>query len=188
MGSQVHDNGWISLDVPAEWEGRARAIRAERDQQYGNIYPERETDARWVGELGEIAFRSWLNHRGCHDFQWIQDDAAGKPDFILGRDVTVGVQTVKRKVAPRAGYTMQITAQHAHEPVQQFFFLTYEFQRRVMWLLGGVARDLFLDRADFFRDGDWVHPNYQVRGHDIYNADMGHFTPPDEWLQQVLAI
>lgn len=163
-------------------------MRAERDLQYGNIYPERDTDARWVGELGEIAFRSWLNHRGYRDYQWILDDAAGKPDFILGRDVSVGVKTVKRKVAPRPDYTMQITAQHAHEPVQQFFFLTYEFQRRVMWLLGGISRDLFLQNARFYADGEWVHPNYQVRGHDIYNADMGHFTPPDQWLGQTLAI
>lgn len=188
MPSHVHPNGWISLDIPEEWEGKARAMRAQRDLQYGNIYPEADTDARWVGELGEIAFRSWLNHRGYRDYQWILDDTAGKADFILGKDVSVGVKTVKRKVAPRPGYTMQITSQHAHEPVQQFFFLTYEFQRRTMWLLGGVSKDLFLQNAQFYQDGDWVHPSYQVRGHDIYNADMGHFTPPDEWLKGVVAI
>jgi hypothetical protein len=56
----------------------------------------------------------------------------------------------------------------------------------------GVSADrgsLRLHHAKFYRAGEWVHPKYQVpAGHDIYNTDIAHITPPDEWLAQVLAI
>lgn len=185
MNSQVHQQGWISVSIDPQYETRAREVRQERDRQYGNIFTEAETDERWVGDLGEIAFSSWLKHEGIHNAKWITDNAAGQPDFIIPPDVRVGVKTVKRKVPPRSGYTAQITARHAGEPIRQFFFLTYEFQKRQMWLLGGIDRDRFLAEARYYGAGEWVHPNYQVRnGHEIYNIEIEKLTPPKAWLAQ----
>lgn len=186
MASVVHENGWISLPIDRHWESKARGMRAQRDQLYGNIYAESVGDERWVGELGEMAFRGWLNHRGCRNFRWIQEDAAGKPDFIIGEGVRVGIKTVKRSGPPKPDYTAQISAQHAREPVDQLFFFSYEFRPRVMWLLGGISHHDFMRFAKFYRDGEWVHENYQVRGHDIYNTSFQHLTPPDEWLAQII--
>ncbi len=161
-------------------------MRKRRDQLYGNIYPEEPGHERWVGDLGEMTFKSWLNSRGV-PFKWLLGDAAGNADFVVDSSTSVGIKTVKRVVKPQAGYTMQVTAKHAGEPVDHFFFLSYEYtdQTRVMWLLGGVERQHFLSNAKFYRAGEWIHPRYQVKNHDIYNTDVRHFIPPGDWLKVV---
>lgn len=184
--SQLHPQGWISLLVGAGHEERAKQIRAERDRQYGNIYAETETDERWVGDLGEMAFNSWLKHEGIQDFTWVLDGAAGKPDFVTAAGIRIGVKTVKRQVPPRIDYTAQITARHAAEPIDHYFFMTYEIAERRMWLLGGIEREHFLHGARYYGGGEWVHPKYQIRpGHEIYNMELGKLTPPMQWLPTV---
>ncbi|MFC4160727.1 hypothetical protein [Chitinimonas lacunae] len=42
-----------------------------RNRQYGNIYAEAATDERWVGDLGEMVFNSWLKHEGIQGFEWV---------------------------------------------------------------------------------------------------------------------
>jgi len=184
--SETHPNGWISVPTAPRFVMWAKTIRAERDQQYGNIYRETETDERWVGDLGEIVFKSWLNHVGIAGFQWITDNAAGNPDFIMPPDTKVGVKTVKRKVPPRAGYTAQVTAQHANEPIDYFFFMSYEITKAKMWLLGGISKEDFLHHAVYYPAGARVHANYQIReGHEIYNVDIDRLTPPKEWIDHI---
>jgi len=186
INSEVHPEGWISVNVSPEFEVRAKGIRAERDQKYKNIYDESATDERRVGDLGEIVFNSWLKHEGVEGFTWILDDAAGQPDFIIVPNVRIGVKTVKRKVPPRADYTAQITARHADEPIDHFFFMSYEVSKRKMWLLGGIGRDFFLELAKRYNAGEWVHPHYQIRpGHEIYNIEIEKLTRPKEWLSSV---
>lgn len=60
MGSKVVPQGWICVDVLETNEQWAKDMRADRDRQFGNIYREEDTDVRWVGDLGEKAFDSWL--------------------------------------------------------------------------------------------------------------------------------
>ncbi|GFZ62218.1 hypothetical protein PSE10A_47290 [Pseudomonas amygdali pv. eriobotryae] len=184
--SQVHPQGWISLSIAPEHEERAKQIRAGRDRQYGNIYTEAATDERWVGDLGEMVFNSWLKHEGIRDFEWVLDDAAGKPDFVTALNIHIGVKTVKRKVPPRKDYTAQITARHTEEPIHQFFFMSYEIEKRRMWLLGGINREQFLRDARYYGAGDRVHANYQIRqGHEIYNIEISKLVPPTEWIKTV---
>lgn len=185
--SQVHPQGWISLLIASEHETRAKQIRAQRDLQYGNIYSEAATDERWVGDLGEMVFNSWLKHEGVQGFRWVLDDAAGQPDFVTAMNTPIGVKTVKRKVPPRENYTAQITARHAEEPIDQFFFMTYEIAQRRMWLLGGCERERFLRQARYYGAGEWVHTNYQIRqGHEIYNIEITRLISPKDWLAQVI--
>ncbi|WP_042860403.1 hypothetical protein [Dickeya sp. NCPPB 3274] len=184
--SYIHPQGWISVSVPERHEKRAQQIRAERDQQYGNIYSETETDERWVGDLGEMVFNSWLKHEGIKNFEWILDNTAGQPDFVTELNTRIGVKTVKRKVPPLENYTAQITARHANEPIDQFFFMTYELPKRRMWLLGGIERTSFLQEARYYNAGEWVHEHYQIRkGHEIYNIGLEKLVPPKNWLECV---
>ncbi|PWC10033.1 hypothetical protein B4923_18040 [Brenneria roseae subsp. americana] len=184
--SEVHPQGWISVLISERHEERAKQIRAERDRQYGNIYTEAETDERWVGDLGEMAFNSWFKHEGIQNFQWILDDAAGQPDFVTELNTRIGVKTVKRKVPPRETYTAQITARHTEEPIDQFFFMSYELSKRRMWLLGGIKRTRFLQEARYYSAGEWVHKDYQIRqGHEIYNIEIEKLTQPKLWLEYV---
>jgi hypothetical protein len=178
-------NGWIIVDVVPEAIERAKAIRAERDQRYGNIFAEEETDLRWSGDLGEIYFDRWLRHEGILNYQWITDAPAGNADFII-RGVMVGVKTVKRKVEMRKNYTAQVTTKHVNEPVSHFFFLCYVYSREEMWLLGGITKEHFIANATYHGAGEYVHPNYQIRpGHEIYNIGVPYLNPPKQWLQSL---
>jgi hypothetical protein len=77
-----------------------------------------------VGDLGEMVFNNWFKYRGIEGYQWILEGATGSPDFVTALNIRIGVKTVKRAVPPRIDYTAQITAQHAHEPIEQFFFMS----------------------------------------------------------------
>lgn len=181
------ENGWIIIEVVPEAIKRAKAIRAERDQRYGNIFEEEDTDLRWSGDLGEIYFDRWLRHEGVQDYQWITEAPAGNADFIVG-GVMVGVKTVKRKVVMRRNYTAQVTAKHVDEPVLHFFFLCYVYPREEMWLLGGITKEDFIKNAKYYGAGEYVHENYQIRpGHEIYNVEVSYLKAPRQWLQSLQA-
>lgn len=184
--STVHTNGWVSVLLTQENENRAKRIRKQRDAQYRNIYAEINTDERWVGDLGEIVFKSWLKHCGITEFDWLLEDAAGKPDFIIPPNIGLGIKTVKRKVPPISGYTAQITAKHASEPIDYYFFMTYEIKIKKMWLLGAISQELFLKKSRYYAAGEHVHRNYKVReGHEIYNIEIDKLTPPLDWLSSL---
>ncbi|WP_216603074.1 hypothetical protein [Vibrio coralliilyticus] len=185
MSSVVNQHGWIIVDVPEAAEIAAKKHRQARDQKYGNIYSEKETDERWVGDLGEFVFKSWLKSQRFHQFEWILDDAAGKADFIMPQNSLVDVKTVKRKVAPRPDYTAQITAQHIEENIDHYFFMSYQNSLRKMTLLGGVSKKAFKEHSVYYGEGDMVHSNYTIRkGHEIYNIDIAKLVSPHEWLAQ----
>lgn len=183
---RLNRQGWLSILVSPEREDRARETRAQRDRLYGNIYPEEDSDARWVGDLGEMVFNAWLQHEGIQGFEWILNKTAGQPDFVTALNIRIGVKAVKRKVPPREDYTAQITAQHAHEPTDHFFFMSYELAKRRMWLLGGIPKERFLREARYHKAGEWVHANYRIRaGHEIYNIDIANLVSPKDWIKQV---
>lgn len=187
-GYSTPASGWLMMSIPFEAEEKAQKIRRKRDSIYRNIYEERPTDERWVGDLGELAFRRWLRHKKISDFEWISDEAAGKPDFHVFTS-RIGVKTVKRQDAPKAGYTAQITARHAEEPIDHYFFLSYDIAKKRMWFLGGITQSQFLESAKYYGAGDWVHPNYQIPdGHEIYNIEIAELTLPNEWLDSLTSI
>jgi len=184
--SKVHPEGWISLFIAPKFEDRAKQIRATRDLQYGNIFAETATDMRWVGDLGEIVFDSWFKHEGIRGLVWVEGNAAGQPDFVTEQNVRIGVKTVKRQGRPYAGYTAQVTARHGEEPVEQFFFMTYEISQSRMWLLGGIDRERFLKDSRYYGPGEWVHEKYQVRpDQEIRNIGIDQLLPPKEWLKTI---
>lgn len=184
--STQHANGWISVPIDPRFETKAQKMRAVRDKMYGNIFTEKDTDLRWVGDLGEMVFNSWLAHLRIPGVEWIVDEASGKPDFILDGKHKIGVKTVKRKDAPRPHYAAGMTARHTMEPVDHFFFMTYEHTARKMWLIGGLSRKDFLAQSRHYASGEYVHAKYQIRaGHEINNIDMKALITPDQWLREV---
>lgn len=177
---------WIILDVPDAVEAHAKAMRTERDAQYKNIYQEANTDARWVGDLGEIMLNDWMAAEGLKNFNWLKDNAAGKPDFITEKQARIGAKTVKRQVTPRLDYTAQVTARHATEPADWFFFMNYVIDRKKLWLLGGIEAARFLQEATYYPAGAQVHQNYTIRaGHEIYNIELTKLIQPKAWLELI---
>lgn len=178
---------WVTLPVPPALEQRAQAIRAERDSRYANLYAERSTDVRWIGDLGELALLDWLCSQTLRDVQWLTDDAAGKADFIIDERIALGAKTVKRKVEPRLDYTAQVTARHANEPSDWFFFMNYSLEQRKLWLLGAIEAERFLKEATYYGPGSQVHGNYTIRpGHEIMNLELTRLVAPAHWARQVL--
>lgn len=176
---------WIRGAVSQEIITEAKRMRAERDELYGNIFGEVDTDLRWVGEIGEICFDRWLQRHDGIKHQWILEDAAGQPDFVIGQ-TTVGMKTVKRNVPMLPHYTAQITATHAGEPVDHFFFACYEVKTQRLVLLGGITREDFLRKARYYGPGEHVHAAYIIRpGHEIYNIEVRWLVPPHEWLATI---
>lgn len=183
--ARVGELSLLQTPVDNQMIAEAQRMREARDRLYGNIFHERATDQRWVGDLGEIVFDRWLtNSRVPHD--WANDDRAapGNWDFAIGA-TTIGVKTVKRKVPIRADYTAQITARHANE-AEHVFFLCYQEPARIIWLLGGATMQHYLDHATYYGAGAKVHANYTVRaGHEIYNGPIRCLTSPATWLRAV---
>ncbi|MEV3961589.1 hypothetical protein AB0M34_11920 [Nocardia sp. NPDC050193] len=176
---------YIRGKVRDEFIEVAQQIRAKRDEQYGNLYKVADTDLRWVGEVGELCFNGWAESKTSLPVVWIKENAAGAADFLIG-GTPVGLKTVKRRVPPNNRYTAQITAKHATEPVDYYFFACYMHEVQEMYLLGGISREEFLRKARYYRGGEQVHAHYRVReGHEIYNIEIGKLTPPLPWLQSL---
>lgn len=177
---------WIYLPVTPAIKTAAQARRAERDAQYDNLFGEAPSDMRWLGEAGEICFNDWLLNQGVQNINWILENAAGQPDFVVNNH-TIDVKTVKRNVPMRADYSAQVTARHTEHDMGSYFFTCYEAQEERLVLLGGISRAEFLAHAQYYGEGEQVQPSYTIRrGHEIYNIQVEHLVPPREWLQQVI--
>lgn len=174
---------FIVLPVSKEEREFAELIRAHRDAQYPNLFMARQTDQRWVGEVGEHLAHRWLLTQGVAA-EWVTSKAAGQPDLLL-QGFRIGVKTVKRKGPPRPQYTAQISARHCEEPVDFFLFASYDITKDMIYFLGAISKPLFLDQATYFGPGDQVHPNYVIReGHAIYNIEISKLTSLERWLQE----
>lgn len=149
----------------------AKRIRSKRDEKYANLYTEKETDMRWVGDLGELCLALFLKHKKVN-YDWELESVTDNFDFLI-EEKTYGVKTVKRKNKPKEEYTAQITAKHIEEPVDRFLFLSYEYPKKIMWLLGWIDRLSFREEARYYKAGDQVHQHYTIRpGHEIYNIEI----------------
>lgn len=174
---------FLYFNITAEQEQKAQEIRKKRDEQYGNIYNEEDSDLRWVGDLGEICFNAWLKNNNIQEFSWHLNNAAGKPDFTIGTK-RIDVKTVKRIVPPQKNYTAQITARHKDFPIDELFFCSYEYQKKRMWFLGGISKKEFLEKSIYYQEGDKVHNNYTIRrNHEIYNAEISILQEPTIWIK-----
>ena len=64
--------------------------------------------------------------------------------------------------------------------------MSYEINKRRMWLLGGIDKQTFLKQAVYYKAGDSVHSKYVIRGgHEIYNIEISKLVNPDYWLGQM---
>lgn len=132
-------------------------------------------------------FDSWLTHKHIADHRWILERPVRQPDFISPNGIRIGVETVKRRVAPQERYTAQITRRHSVEPADLCFFMSYDFTSKKMWLLGGIDQSRFLQEAQIHRGGDAVHADHKLRpGHEILNIEMTKLVSPEEWVGAVI--
>lgn len=174
---------WIQLPVLPAQESRAKEIRSTRDARYPNLFKEAATDARWVGDVGELVLLEWLVSNQVENVRWLTEDAAGKADFVSTAGITIGAKTVKRKHAPKIDYTAQISARHVAEPSDWFVFMNYSLSGQTLWILGAIESHRFMREARYYGPGDKVHADYEIRpGHEIYNLPLQRLITPTHWL------
>ena len=180
-------NGWASFPVDDEIIERAIEIRRSRDKLYKNIFQEKKSDMRHVGEIGEFCFDHFLESYGTGLSKWIVDGkVTNEADFIFANQ-RIGVKTVKRTVDMKMSYGAQITAKHKDEPVDYYFFCCYEVHRKRMILLGGIAKSDFLRQAQHYKAGDVMHHSYKIREkHGIYNISVDKLMSPEDFVGSIL--
>lgn len=161
----------------------AKAMRRQRDKMYGNIYQEKETDLRWVGEVGEIIVHRALMMVDMNTTEWHTQEAAGRSDFNF-RGQSIDVKTVKRKVPMQLHYEAQITKRHASTPCDALLFACYEYPRQLLHVLGTMDMLQFLNTAKCYQAGDNVHAHYKIRpGHEILAVRVDQLTPFRSFLR-----
>lgn len=173
----------VSFDVTEDVIAEAQAIRAQRDLKYGNIFKEKGSDLRWVGEVGEIIVNKALIMCRPEATDWLTEDVTNRGDFSFC-GLEVEVKTVKRQVPMRPYYKAQITAKHADKKVDHILFTCYEVPAKKLHLLGVMTREEFLEKAEYFKAGDKVHESYTIRdGHEIYAVTVSEMTPVRDFLK-----
>jgi hypothetical protein len=177
----------VTFDVSDAMIEQAKRMRNERDKIYGNIFKERESDLRWVGDLGEIVIDYAL--RQCRPKETIwhnQLHAAGDHDFTFC-GLPLEVKTVKRKVPLRPHYKAQITARHMESPAPWLIFASYEFPQKKMHIKGVMHKIEFKQKAEYFEAGEKVHEHYTIAdGHEIYAVGIRDMRPFREFLSQAM--
>lgn len=169
---------FVRFDVSVNDINLAKQIRKKRDALYGNIYEEKESDSRWVGDLGELKINQALMLCNFEETDWFYETkAAGKSDFLFfGK--SLDAKTVKRNVPMQLSYTAQITAKHAKSDVDYLVFACYEVEANQLVVLGAISKEEFLKEATYYGAGQKVHANYTIRkGHEIYNIEVFKLTP-----------
>lgn len=174
---------WWKVQLSEDLETQAKIIRVERDKRYGNIFAIKPTDERWVGDLGEIVFDLYLKSRNIEDYTWIKEDTARKPDFIIFGQ-RIELKTAKRQVIPQPFYEGGVQESHVNESKDYFFFNSYEYLKKVMWLVGGIGFQRFKELSTYCPEGTEVHKGFVIRkGAELFNIEFSHLISPDEWLQ-----
>lgn len=176
-------NGLFVAQVTDGMIAQAQQIRRERDQLYGNRFPVQASDWRWVGDLGEIVFRLWLDSRGVTGYGWITEKPAGKADFVVNRH-KIDVKTVKRQVRPQPHYTAQAAGEHL-DHVDWVVFMTYHVARADMWLMGAISSGRMRREGEFYAAGDRVHAHFVARA-DIFNIRFSRLRLLAPWLRYML--
>lgn len=179
-------NDIITINVSESTIQKAKEIREERDKKYGNIFPEEESDMRWVGEIGEIVTNSLLSHISKEHTNWILDDVTSRGDFSFF-NLEIDVKTVKRRVPIRPWYKAQISQGHAEKNVDYLLFTCYEYPVKKLHILGAMSKNEFLSKSEHFKEGDFVHKDYQIRkGHEIYAVTISEMTPVMEFIRKIV--
>lgn len=183
----IRKDGLIGLPVDGVVVQHAMSIRHQRDARYGNIFKEKETDIRYVGEIGEIMFDHYLRQFREDLTKWlVEGKVTSEPDFIFAGK-RIGVKTVKRAVRMKREYLAQITARHIDEPVDYFFFCCFETKSQELVLLGGIDVEGFKKHAVYCPEGTVIHQHYTIReNHEIYQIGVSALTLPDDLIRQIL--
>ena len=183
---EVLPGGWLTINVPQEWYEEAHAMRRARDEEFESDLFDGTFDKRAIGDLGEIAVNHWLGLYAPGEFEWLREEPAGKPDFIV-YGLGVEVKTQNGNVRWRSKYHVLVNHTQITGPGASFFFCYHEVPDRKIWLLGGISRALYRRSSTFHQAGTTTEDGLYVQD-NCYRASDKYITDPLLWLRYVESV
>jgi hypothetical protein len=162
--NKLRESDWYTIQFSEEDVKKAKAIRASKDRnQWGNRF---ESETRWVGYLGEIAFRCWLNEVGFGYRHYDLRDEKDIRDFTVGL-LEIDVKTLVQKKYPQMYYNCEVNeSQLDNDMVNAYVFCRYMIDSNEVIVLGWIPKKDFLKRSWERKKGD------TLAGGAIVTADM----------------
>lgn len=165
---------------------RAQRMLHEINEEHGYTtrhMPERDT--RYIGWLGEIAFDRWLCAMDI-DHRWLVEQPTGNPDFRIGQ-AAIDIKTARKPASVMRDletlFRCVMIPEHANKPeISHFFFEAYTDHPPTVWMIGGMAADLFRRRARIYQTGETIAPGFAARWPTMaVTVDL--LTPPLDFVR-----
>lgn len=158
---KLREYDWFDVEFSDEEVREAKKRREYKDSnKWGDHF---DSETRWVGYLGEIAFRAWLNQYGFAYKHWNQRDAKDTRDFTFGK-LEIDVKTTSTKYPPKMFYGVEVlVSQLGNENVNAYVFCRYNLENNVATVLGWLPKDEFIEKSIERKAGDKVTESFTVR-------------------------
>jgi hypothetical protein len=176
-------HGWVVKRPREETIARAKALRAERDAQgVPSIFLE-QNDHRWVGDLAELGFQSWLME---NDLEHIRHGGVDQlPDFVVG-GFGVGLKCRTSTYSMRPDYIVNVPTAHLHRSAETLlFFAAYEVVPNRLVLLGVIGRPRFDAESFDSSKGAALHRGRPAAAAPCRNVHVHALAPPDQFLRRL---
>lgn len=172
--NRIRESDWFDVPFSEEEVAEAKKIRQYKDSnRWGDHF---DSDTRWVGHLGEIAFRVWLNQYGFPYKHWDLRDEKDTRDFTFGR-LEIDVKTTSTKFPPKMHYGVEVLcSQLDNDVVNSFVFCRYNLETNVASMLGWLPKDEFIDKSIERKAGDKVTESFTVRA-DMLEVKLRQLKP-----------
>ena len=157
-------NDWYIVEFTEEEVAEAKRIRTEKDKNnWGDHF---SSDTRWIGYLGEIAFKCWLEEMGMTFHHWDYIDRKDIRDFTVS-SLEIDVKTVGTNYFPRESYGCTVAvAQLDNEVVNAYVFCRFILEERRAIVMGWIPKDEFIKLSKGHKKGE------RVNEHFVSPADM----------------
>jgi hypothetical protein len=172
--NRVKEKDWFIIKFSDYEIEEAKKIREEKDKNLGENRFNSET--RWVGYLGEIAFRYWLRELGLKHTYWDFRDRKDKRDFTLD-SLEIDVKTIATNYYPKMHYSCAVlSGQVTNEVVNTYVFVRYILPTNIAIVMGWLSKKEFLERADEKKKGTVTNSNFKVPA-DMLDVRINELRP-----------
>lgn len=137
----ISDHGFEIVQITDGDLERARRRFALEDPKYrGDYYGREDSDAPWVGYLGEDLFKAWLGHHGV---EHTGPHPGSRPDFTSPGG-TIDVKTLKSQYRPTRRFDHHVKkALHAKGKAEWYVFVKFHVPANRIVICGGIMADNF---------------------------------------------
>jgi len=134
------------------------------------------------GFLGESLFKQYAS-----PFYKVETHNTYDYDFLLNDDVRIDVKTKSTSVIPRGAYDCSVAAYNTKQKCDAYVFCRVMHSFDMGFILGGLMKEEFFDKAQFWKKGKIDPSNgYQVKA-DCYNIKIDQLQTIKELVETCTA-